>query len=1077
MAQPRLTHQQKQAVELRGRSLLVSAAAGSGKTFVLVQRLMKDILQGADITEYLIITYTRAAATELRGKIQKELTRLLKEETGLERGRHLRRQLLLLPQASIGTIHSFCSNLLREHASALGISPNFKIMDEAEAAERKTRAMDAVLEKAYASIDENRGFRALADMMVQTRGDSDLKQALLSIYDNLRSLPNPEEWMRRQLDQAFMTDITDLYETPWGKALMRGTGRVVKAVKSQWQLVADTLRKEYKPGKWLTSLEALLVRLEELEQALERSWDEAARLMPLDYGSARLAKGEEAEGLKAIHNSCKELMKAEETLYSRNSASLLEDMRAVGPETAALYELVLAFEEAFRQEKAAAGKLDYSDLEHMSLKLLYNLDGDGMHLTAIAASLAGNYREVMVDEYQDVNQVQELLVQALSGPKGKCFMVGDMKQSIYRFRMADVSIFKEKYESYPLFDGEDGNSPVKVLLPVNFRSSKGVVDGVNAIFSPLMSEQVGDLSYGPQEELRFGRLCPEDQKPVAELVRIGEADAVEMKKEDSRLMEARAAAQKIQEMIDTQETVWDKRIVDGEEIDYQRPVSYEDFAILLRSTKDVEAIYQRALTEYGIPYCTLAGDPWFTSPEVELLLDLLSIVDNPRQDIPLIHVLQSPLFGFSYDLLARIRGSNKNAEFYDALLGYRSRNEQCEEFLTFLAGFRALAAHLTAEQILWRIMDATHAKALLGAAGMSGAEESNLNHLLEFASGFEADGYRGLFRFNRYVRFLQESGRAPVGAESSKGSGVQIMTIHKSKGLEFPVVLLCDTGHDFNQADSRNPVLFHKELGVGLYRRDRASMRQYPTMARKAIADSLRQEAVSEEMRVLYVALTRARDKLVGMIPPAYLRKNAKDCVDKTTEEVLAQPEWEANPLRVGKQNNYRAWILTAVLQNPRIREQLLHQGNTASYPWRISRLLPDEHPGRRQEKREAEDSQADSECVKAIRHRISRSYANEASTFLPAKVTATELKGALAREESAEEAEQLLTTGRTIRKPDFSGGTRTLTGSERGTAMHSAMQFLRYEDCHTPEGLERELQRGVSGELMTSAQAGAANR
>ena len=1077
MAEITLTNEQQAAIGAKDRPILVSAAAGSGKTFVLVNRLMEKITapdSGRDITDFLVITYTRAAAAELRSRIRKELNDRLNEESGLSAAqrKHLRRQILLIQKAQISTIHSFCSALLKENAQTLGIRPDFSLMDETEAGDRKNAALERVMEEAYARVDSDPSFAALTELLVDQNRDHRLSAAVLNMYEKLQSLPDPDGWMTAQTAAVREENVQDLKDTAWGRDMLNKSAALIEWCIHRLREVCLELEGcAVRPEKWLDGLYALIDELLALREAAESGWDAMTALVPLSFPRVSYSRKISVERQKAAYGSCKEYLIDDLKKYEVSSAQALEDMRSVAAETEGLYDLVRSFGSAYAEEKRQAGKLDYSDLEHLTIRLLYRKGEQGEDWTATPAAeaVSRRFHEVMVDEYQDVNAVQEMILQALSGAGKRLYMVGDMKQSIYRFRQADVSIFRDKYQRFAAYDGSEGEDPAKILLSSNFRSSRGVIDGINAVFRNVMSERLGDLDYGEKEELRFGRTLPDAEGPACEIL-LYDAGGEKKNAEERRLLEASCVAAEIRRMVSEGTCIWEKQKNEGTETDVLRPLGYDDFAILLRTAKDTELVFRQALEDAGIPYSTSNGDSWFLSRETVLMLDLLEVIDNPRQDIPLINVLQSPLYGFSYEELSAIRAHDRHSDFFTVLTACSGGDGKIRAFLEQLDRFRMAARSLTVDRLIRIVLEQTSARILLCSGERGKTAENNLSSLLRFAEGFEAEGFRGLFRFNLRVRFLRENGKEPPSAEQAQGSGVKIMTIHKSKGLEFPVVFLCDSSRSFNKNDIREPVLFHRELGAGVMYRDSRQMCEYPTIHRSAVKEKLNEETLSEEMRVLYVALTRARERLCV---PLF-----RDFAASRADGIRNDPETAVSPYALGREGSMAAWILAAVCGEEGMADALCASGEKDTGVWTV-RTLGAPRDGGEQENGEREErtGPVDEELVERIRENLSFRYPEEEASEIPSKLTATELKAPGLQTEAAEEAYSVAVRGTRLRRPELQGKTRKLTGSERGTAMHCAMQFLDYSRCGSEAELEEEIRRLVRDRFLSQVQADAVDR
>ena len=1032
-----LTVSQQAVVEDQGGSLLVSAAAGSGKTRVLVDRLFRRVLgeERANLDDFLIITYTRAAAAELRERIAQELAARMTDFSG---DRHLQRQLLLVYQADIKTIDSFCTALLRENVHLLdfggerGLTADFRVLDESEAMLLRRRVLPRVLEGFY--TDMTPGAVQLADAFGFGRDDSRLEELVLELHSKVQSHAYPERWLAEQ-KTGWAAIPSDAGETVYGRELLLGLGRKARhwalLLREGMRLIMDdvNLHKAYSTG-----FSEAAAQLDALAAAAEQSWDAAAdRLVvwPRLAAARKCAYPELKERVKRIWDRCKKEMSAACAILDVTGAEAAEDLRRSAPAMEALLELCTDFSAAYQREKLRRNVTDFSDQEHYAVRLLLREDG---RPTELAEMISSRYREVMVDEYQDTNQVQNCIFSAVSHQGQTLFTVGDVKQSIYRFRLADPTIFLEKYRDYPEARQEEGG-PRKILLSQNFRSRQSVLDAVNFVFQSVMSREMGEIDYGEAERLYFGAsyLPPrEDCQTEFHLLgvpvnRSGDGPAV-----IRPLAEARFAAERISRLLEEGYPV-----TDGD-TGVLRPCRPEDIVILMRSPGPRLRYYTRALAERDIPCGVQEDEDFFSTMEVAVVCALLQILDNPRQDVPLIAVLRSPLAGFSPDRLAVIRGSHPEGGFYDALEA--SGELDCQTFLEQLAELRSLAKDLSVHRLLWLLYNRLNVLGVFGAMGGGARRRENLIALYEHARAFESAGYKGLFAFVSHLRFLLENGEQPAVASGSITAGVRIMSIHKSKGLEFPIVILADLNKSFNPADLHPPVLVHPKLGLGPLYIDLDRHIRYPTIARQALSARLSREMRSEEMRVLYVGMTRAREKLIMTASMPAAPKKLADLAalsllpvpPETVDGAKSMAEWillpllkrrEAAPLREAADLEEGDWVLTE--DTSWIVEY--HDG----VPYGETPLLT---------AKTAEDACRDQ--MPLNRTALDFLYPHLAASATPTKLTATQLKG---REKDREIAENTIQpyVRRGFSSPRFLAGDRPLTADQRGTAMHLAMQYL----------------------------------
>lgn len=1057
-----LTEEQRAAVENRGGGILVSAAAGSGKTRVLVERLLHRITtEGRNIDEFLVITYTRAAAEELRARIAQELSQRLAHSPG---DRHLRRQQTLVYKAQISTIHAFCTALLRECGHLLDLEPDFRLCDEGEAGVLMDRALGEVMDRRYETLTPGDDFSFLVDTMSAGRDDSRLVQIVRDVDQKIQSHPRPEAWLDAQERVFALEGVEDAGQTPWGALLLAHARRQAAYCRGQLARALElctmdpVLDRAYAP-----SLSATLQDLEDFLAAPAENWDESARRVQISFprlGAARnCADPGTQERIKALREGCKKRLAAVAELLEGSSAELLGDMRAVYPAVRGLFALVRDFERAYSAEKSRRGLLDFSDLEHMAVKLLVGEDG---RPTPLAVQWSGRFTEIMVDEYQDTNEVQNAIFTALSREGQNLFLVGDVKQSIYRFRLADPTIFLEKYRRFrPHLQAGPGEER-RILLSQNFRSRPQVLEGANYLFRSLMSEEFGEMDYTGEEALYPGGTFPEAEGQAVELdlLDLSRPDREEAEEKlDKNQMEARFTARRIRVMLEEGQPVTGET---GE----LRPVRAEDIVILLRSPGSVLHHYAQALGEWGIPWQADGAEDFFASTEVNVALSLLQIVDNPRQDVALISALRSPVYGFSGDRLAQLR-AGAQGDFYTAVAAAAQRGEEdCAAFLEELSALRFGAGDRSSHQLVWHIYGTTNLLGLFGAMPDGENRQAHLLTLYELARNFEGAGHRGLFGFLSHLERLRASGnRLSIPQAVGPGGGVRILSIHRSKGLEFPVVFLCGLARRFNREDAQKPMLFHPKLGIGPKRLDQERMLEYPTLARRAVARQLDSEMMAEELRLLYVAVTRAKDKLVMTCTLPGGMADLKKLEEESACPV--EPQALSTCLSVGQ------WVLLAALARPegeafRTTPPRRAPNIPLGPEWVLKMEPAAELEGPIAQEQPAQSGQA--EGLEDLTSILSWSYPHLAQAQIPSKLTATQLKGRMLDEEVAQGAgERKGPPAPVFSRPQFGEG--PLTPAQRGTALHLALQYMDFDQTGSQEALQREIQRLVERQLITPQQ------
>lgn len=1054
------TPEQQNAIDARRGTVLVSAAAGSGKTAVLVERVIQrlcDPVSPTDADRLLIVTFTKAAAAEMKERIGARLSAMLEESPG---DANLKRQQVLLRRANISTIHSFCSRVVKENFYKLDISPEYYIMESSELELLRNQAVNEVLTEAYETGGD--GFHRLVEAFSSDRDDKKLIATILQVYDFTRSHPFPEQWMRETTAQ-YHGDLP-VEQTIWGKMLLQYIGNAVAHCISLTQtamglLDADaTLCKAYLPA-----LESDLAMLRHMEQVCrDGDWDTVVAALQnrtfARFGTARGYKDDPlAEQVKALRQQVKDTIDKKLLPRLFSAADCQEDIARQSVLIAELFRIITLFSQRLDECKAKKHAADFSDLERWTLQLLFE-EQDGQYIrTAEAEKIARQFDEIIVDEYQDTNQAQDMIFRAISKEESNLFLVGDVKQSIYGFRQAMPQIFIDRRNTYELYDREHDNYPACIVLDRNFRSRKTVTDTVNYLFRQLMTVASGDVDYDDREALVAGAQY-DPQDGVETVLDIIQADAVqdETLDEDMAVLEARQIASRIAAMIGDGFLVTDHGV--------KRPATYGDFAILLRSANNHMAKYVKELQLNGIPAKAGKQPGFFQTAEIAVMLSLLRVISNPVQDIPLASVLMSPIYGFTPDDLADIRTADKKDSLYLALQkAAQGGMAQAEDFLRDLEEYRTLAATLTADRMLNHIYARSGYCNLVQAMRNGERRLANLQLLLEYARQFEKAGYNGVAGFVRFVDQLQRQKGDLSGAESAQDgdNAVRIMSIHNSKGLEFPVCILAGCSRRFNR--TRDDALIHPTLGLGVKLRADNTPCKYTTLMREAIVIASDRESMAEELRILYVALTRAREKLILVTTEKKLNSRLGSLAAGLQEKE------QLDPYVVSGATSFSDWILTCALRHPdgqKLREEsgvdvpILR--NDSVTPWEINFVLPqlawEPEVAVPQEK-----PAADPALLAELKRRIHYQYPYAPLLDLPAKVTAS----ALAEEEAAHR--QALP--KSLPRPSFLYQ-KGLTPAERGTATHAFMQFCNFSAAQTdaPAELERLIQQG----FLSKEQGGA---
>ena len=1046
----KLTVQQARAVNDRGGKLLVSAAAGSGKTKVLVDRLMSymtDSCDPANLDDFLIITYTKAAAAELRGKIAAKLSERIAQEP---ENRHLQQQVQRLYMAKISTVHSFCADILREYAYRVDIAPDFRVGDENECRELREMAMARVLDDAYENADRNPDFRTFVDTQGFGRDDRLVPQIVEKVYDSARCHKNVDGWLDRCLESNDMSDLTDAGQTIWGQYL-------ISHLKEYLSLQIESLGRCIEATSQITDFSKVSSLLTDTVWQLEQlrscdSWDEIVKRKSVDFGRLTFPRKHDepelAEQVKAVRKSCKEGLEKILRAFADPTEQVCLDMKQVAEAAGGIVSLVRQFSATFDQMKRKRRLLDFGDLEHRTLDLLLGKSRSGT--TRVAKEIGRRFREVLVDEYQDSNAVQDAIFVALTDERQNCFMVGDVKQSIYQFRLADPGIFLDKYERYAYAEDASKGQGRKVLLSSNFRSGGAVLDAVNDVFRQCMSPSVGGLHYTDDEALNEGIPHIPLGEPEVEL------HAIEVR-EDTYEEEAAYVAQRIKSLLNGNHTV--------RQGDKLRPIVADDVVILLRSPGSVGQHFVTALERQGIRCTSGGGQDLLQTAEIMTLRSLLQTISNPRQDIPLLSALASPVFGFTADELASIRSENRLCCIYDALSA--TGHPKAAWFINVLSSLRNDAAMNTLAQLLEDIFALTHLDSIYAAMPDGHRRVENLRSFFQLAVDFETGGRRDLNQFLEHLELMEDKGLIASGEQSNAGC-VTIMSIHRSKGLEFPVVFLCGLARKFNREDLKAQVLCDRELGLGLSVFDSSNRIRYPTMAKRAIAAKASSESLSEEMRVLYVAMTRARDRLIMTF--------ADQRLDAILNDISMRLDLCPGELMTRDVNCPGEWILQSALSRAEAGEFFSYgcrprEVKVSNHPWLIKVGQASVTAGKQL------SDEIEPEVIKVPRDQLDRigsflgfSYPFKAATTTPSKQTATQLKGREKDDEASQNTIKAKPPHRNWRRPTFCE--TAILGKDYGNAIHRALQYIRFEACSDLDSLEQELLRLMRQRFITEEQA-----
>lgn len=1120
------TDEQLLAIETRGKNLLVAAAAGSGKTAVLVERIIKIITDDnnpVDIDKLLVVTFTNAAASEMRERIGDAISKKLEE---MPDSKMLQRQLALLNKSNITTIHSFCLDIIKNNFHLIDLDPGFRIGDETECTLIKQDVLIELFEDKYDKEDED--FLNLIEAYCTNRDDERLKEIVLKLYNFSMSGPWPSVWLREKAQEFNINSLDELEKASWYKVLKEslyldlnnaknGLDEAIKICEEDSDLAPYLLNLKPELNGIENAINSLNLNLEQIYKAI-KDIEFAYRIKTVKKG---LGDELDKKKVKSLRDDVKKkINQIKGGVFSVSLDETLNGIKNMYPIIKSLTELVIEFSDRYVKKKMERVILDFNDLEHLCLKILTCNDENGeVYASSVAQKFREKFEEVLVDEYQDSNNVQETIISMVSRKdldNPNVFMVGDVKQSIYRFRQAKPELFLEKYNSY---SEEDNKKNRKIMLYKNFRSREEVIKGVNFIFKSLMSKTVGELDYTDKEALNLGASYDEINKDnvyfqdneFIDLDKIEVSGALELhildkssdfedekneindeddKENDNEedlsavAIEARIIAKRIKELINPSDgkcfMVFDKNL------NRYRKITYKDIVILLRSTKNWADTIVEELSFGGIPVYADINTGYFQTIEIRTIMSLLHIIDNPIQDIYTIASMRSPIFAFTSEELADIRILNRDNYFYlnvkdiaedvyDERIN-KSLKDKCVYFIEKIGSWREKSLYMPIDEFLWYLYSDTSYYGYVGAMVNGIQRQANLRILFQRAKQYEQTSFKGLFNFINFINKLRKSsgdlGTAKILGENE--DVVRIMSIHKSKGLEFPVVFLNGCGKQFNLRDINDSLLFHEELGIGADCIDIKKRIRYTTLQKYAIKKKFELETLSEEMRILYVALTRAKEKLIITGSSYNLQKDIDACYKagvKGFNKVI--------PSELLKQKSYLKWIMTALIKHK--DGDILRQGKNEFVEisddlssWKINFHKKSDFGTEN-----VEDSiekknisilslnYSNFEVDEEIRKRLEFRYKYRDVCSVPSNISVSDIKKA--EEEIFEpQAENLFSEEKNRKKPRFIMEEKGLSKAEKGTAMHFVMQKLDLNKVNLLNEIKEQIKNMFEKGLIT---------
>lgn len=1027
MPEVKWTEEQSQAINEKGSNILVAAAAGSGKTAVLVERIINKIInENIDIDKLLVVTFTNAAASEMRERILDAIYKKLEE---YPENQNLQRQITLINKASICTIDSFCLEVVRNNFFELdNISPNFRIADTTEIELLKQEVIEDIFEEKYENQDEN--FSKLINTYTSYRDDTPLKELVLKIYSYIQSSPFPEEWLNEKIEMFNLKDKLneDFSKTPWGNILLKEIEEeIIDDIKT-----LEDIKKELDLDSELESFSQVVRSDLDFFKILQENinnWDKLYEIynkMSFVSWPRKKIESDLKEYAKNVRDDVKKKFSSKlSKILICNSEEANQDIFDMYEILLKLKNLILEFGKEFSKRKRLKNMVDFNDIEHLALDILIKKQEDKIEITDVAKRYQKKFIEIAIDEYQDSNLVQEYILTSISN-NNNIFMVGDVKQSIYKFRQAMPELFISKYKTYKNKENKSENDNLKIQLFKNFRSRKNVLDFTNLIFENIMSGSLGDIEYNKEEYLNLGadyKEIEQNLKAEIDIINLKDqeneeentSEILEEEENTERLeniqLEARFVASKIKELIENKFQVFDRKK------NCFRDIKYKDIVVLLRSTKTSAPIFEEEIINLDMPVFSDSSQEYLDSIEIENIMSLLRIIDNPIQDIPLVTVLRSNIGKFTDDELVEIRLSDKYDNFYNAMQKAKinvgkNLQEKIEKFLTNLEKWRKEQEYLALDEFVWKLYSDTGYYNYVGLMPNGELRQANLKMLFERAKQFETASFKGLYNFINFIEKLKLSS-GDLGSAKLIGENddvIRIMSIHKSKGLEFPVVFLANTGKQFNLMDLNKNILLHQELGIGVKYINYDKQVQYDTLSKSAIKSKVFTETLSEEMRILYVALTRAKEKL-------YITGTMND-YEKEIEKMKIQVERyskngnKINQILIKKYKKYLDWINLVYLYEKGNTKDLIEY-NVLEKEEIIKKC-------KRIEQEEIdvvkmlEEHKKDKEKIKKIEEILNFEYKHKLATTIPTMSSVTQIKqmqdnikGSKVRKEDKEEAVQ----------------------------------------------------------------------
>ncbi len=1099
MSEVKWTNEQLQAIQEKNSNILVAAAAGSGKTAVLVERIIHKIIdEQMDIDKILVVTFTNAAASEMRERILEAIYKKLEENP---ENVHLQRQIILLNKASICTIHSFCLDVIHNHFYEIDLPSNFKIADTAEIDLLKQEVLDDLFEQKYTENDKD--FIELLENYTNYRGDEALQELVLKIYKFIQSSPFPIKWLQEKLELLKIED-KDISKTVWGKLIIQKVEDDIQESIMQLETVKYKMALYPEMTKFYQKICEDIIILKDLQNY--NSWDELyIKLLNFNFSNWPVDKkvtNDLKEDSKEIRNKVKKHIKEKTAkLLSCSQEQAVKDLRIITPILEKLANLVTEFTKNFAEKKKEKNCIDFNDIEHFALKILLD---ENNNPTEVAKKYKEKFEEIAIDEYQDSNLVQEAILTSIS--KGNnIFMVGDVKQSIYKFRQARPELFLQKYDEYKNKEEKTQEDNLKIQLFRNFRSRQNILNITNLVFESIMSKELGDINYNENEYLNYGANYPEPEEiknyaGIAELDIIdlkedesitafeGEEDEEEQERVEDDVLEAKFVANKIQELLNSDYMVFDKK-------QGYRKIRPKDIVILLRATSNLSPIYEKEISDLELPVFSDTSGTYLDTVEIQTILSVLKIIDNPLQDIPLVVVLRSAICNFTDNDLITIRLTDRNCNFYEALIKTRlicdgDLKNKIESFLEKLEKWKSISQYMPLDEFIWQIYLDTGYYQYVGLLPNGAMRQANLKTLFEKAKQYEKASFKGLFNFIQFIDKLKKQNGDLASAKliGENEDVIRIMSIHKSKGLEFPVVFLCNSHKKFNMQDLNDNILLHQDIGFGPTIMDTTRKIKYSSIAKDAIKLKMKQETLSEEQRILYVALTRAKEKL-------YITGRSKDLTKYVQDKNKILEMYESENIKLDaklmkKANSYLDWIMYVYLFNQGRTITLKGESyklsdiitlNVSNKKDLLKALAKEEVVEQIDLKEKIEQilknksEEENKKSEQALKELIEWKYDYIVDTTLPTKSSVTKIKQEKIKlEEMLKGIESEEVEYKKSYTPKFMQEDKKISSAEKGTLVHLCIQRLDEKKDYELKDIQNMILNLVEKEIITQNEADA---